>query len=155
MTESIKRDAVTLLAIDLGLRCGIAGFSSDGKLITYFSKHFSSRNVLKKAAYSMCNDYPALRILAVEGGGDLATPWEKEASRRQLTYIQTSAEQWRNDLLLQREQRSGKQAKQVAIKRARELIEASGLGGPTSLRHDAAEAIVMGHWVVQRLRKPS
>ena len=147
--ETKNNHLVTLLAVDLGLRCGLAGYSMDGRLIAYCSKHFSNRGVLKKAAFSICNDYPSLKYLAVEGGGDLLTPWEKEAKRRSLELIITSAEEWRKDLLLKREQRSGAQAKQVAKKRAIEIIQQAGLSNPTSLRHDAAEAIAMGFWAFQ------
>ena len=142
---------VVLLAVDLGLRSGLAGFDTVGVLVMYRSRHFSSRKTLKQAAYSICNDFPNLTTLVIEGGGELAAPWEKEASRRNLTFLQVSADEWREDVLLQREQRSGKQAKQVAMKRALDIIHDSGMSGPTSLKHDTAEAILMGYWVTGKL----
>jgi hypothetical protein len=42
--------------------------------------------------------------------------------------------------------RSGEDAKAAAEKLARDLIERSGAKRPTSLRHDAAEAILVGVW---------
>ena len=59
-----------------------------------------------------------------------------------------SAEEWRSKLLSPREQSSGPKAKQRADEMARKIIEWSGAPRPTSLRHDAAEAIVIGFWGV-------
>ena len=59
-----------------------------------------------------------------------------------------SAETWRELFLLPRDQQSGAQAKLVAARLARRVIEWSGAPRPTSLRHDAAEAILVGLWGV-------
>ena len=40
--------------------------------------------------------------------------------------------------------------KQAADGLAREIIEEHGAKRPTSLRHDAAEAILVGYWAVER-----
>jgi hypothetical protein len=47
--------------------------------------------------------------------------------------------------------RSGTQAKDVADRLARRVIEWSAAARPTSLRHDAAEAILAGLWGVKEL----
>jgi len=62
-----------------------------------------------------------------------------------------SAEEWRSLFLLPREQRSGEQAKRVADTIARRVVEWSDAPRPTSLRHDAAEAILIGLWGVMRV----
>ncbi len=59
-----------------------------------------------------------------------------------------AAERWRQELLYAREQRNGAQAKQRAAELARRIIEWSAAPRPTSLRHDAAEAIAIGFWGV-------
>ena len=59
-----------------------------------------------------------------------------------------SAEEWRSLFLLPRDQRSGDQAKRVADGIARRVVEWSDAPRPTSLRHDAAEAILIGLWGV-------
>jgi hypothetical protein len=59
-----------------------------------------------------------------------------------------AAERWRGELLYAREQRSGAQAKQHAAELARRIVEWSAAPRPTSLRHDAAEAIAIGFWGV-------
>jgi hypothetical protein len=55
---------------------------------------------------------------------------------------------WRSVFLLPREQRSAADAKRVAARLARVVIAWSGAPRPTSLRHDAAEAILVGLWGV-------
>jgi hypothetical protein len=82
----------------------------------------------------------------LEGGGPIADAWEAEAAKRDLQVIRVSAEEWRAVFLLPREQRSGTQAKEAAGRLARDVIEWSSARRPTSLRHDAAEAILIGMW---------
>ena len=112
----------------------------------YRSQNFGSRQRLKKAAFSLLRGIDGLTHLVIERGGTLAEVWLKEGTKRGLQVRQISAEQWRGDLLLPRQQRAGKQAKQVADELAREIIEKSGVAKPTSLRHDAAEALLVGWW---------
>ena len=134
----------TLLAIDLGLRTGLALFGQDGKLLWYRSSNFGSRPRLRKAAYSVLNEAEGVSVVAIEGGGDLAVPWFNEIDRRGLRPLQNNAEKWRTSLLLSRHQRHGAEAKKHADTLARKIIEWSGVKRPTSLRHDAAEAICIG-----------
>ena len=138
----------TLLAIDLGLRTGLALFGQDGKLLWYRSSNFGSRPRLRKAAYSVLNEAEGVSVVAIEGGGDLAVPWFNEIDRRGLRSLQINAEKWRTSLLLARHQRHGVEAKKHADTLARMIIEWSGAKRPTSLRHDAAEAICIGFWAV-------
>jgi hypothetical protein len=149
------RGAVRLLAIDLGLRCGWATFATGGRLLAYGSRHFGSRATLRKAIPHLLDDYPALALLVIEGGGALLVPWEKEASRRGLAVRQVMGEEWRKSVLLPYQRRSGKDAKAAAGVVARELIEKSGAKRPTSLRHDAAEAILVGAWAARAAVSPS
>ena len=144
-----------VLAVDLGLRCGWAAFAEDGRLLSYGSRHYGSRATLKKAIPQILDGYPALSLLVVEGGGDLFVPWEKEAARRSIAVKQVWGEEWRRTILLPWQRRTGKDAKAAADGVAREVIERSGAKRPTSLRHDAAEAILVGAWVVTSLRSPT
>ncbi len=137
---------VRLLAIDLGLRFGWAAFAADGRLVAYGSRHFGTRATLRKAVPQILGEYPELTLLVVEGGGDLFGPWEKEAARRGIPLKQVMGEDWRKTLLLPYQRRSGKDAKAAADGLAREVIDRSGAKRPTSLRHDAAEAILVGAW---------
>jgi hypothetical protein len=143
-----------LLAVDLGLRCGWAAFAKDGRLLAYGSRHFGSRATLRKAVPQILDLYPSLSLLVIEGGGDLFVPWEKEAARRSIPVKQVSGEEWRKTILLPWQRRTGKDAKAAADGVAREVIERSGAKRPTSLRHDAAEAILVGAWAATSLRSP-
>lgn len=150
-----QRSDVRLLAIDLGLRCGWAAFGAAGKLLAYGSRHFGSRATLRKAIPQILDQYPALAMIVVEGGGELFVPWEKEAARRGLALKQVSGEDWRKSVLLPYQRKSGKDAKAAADGVAREIIERSGAKRPTSLRHDAAEAILVGAWASRAGVNPS
>ena len=142
-------DNSRLLAVDCGLKTGLALFTLNGQLLWYRSHNFGSRARLKKAAWSILKEIEGLSHLVIEGGGELSDIWLKEGKRRDLKVTQVQAELWRKDLLLPRQQRTGKQAKQVADEMAREVIDKSGAAKPTSLRHDAAEAILVGCWAIQ------
>ena len=89
--------------------------------------------------------------LVVEGGGELASAWDTEARLRQIEARWVAAETWRNALLYPREHRSGEVAKRSADELARRVVEWSAAPRPTSLRHDAAEAIMVGLWGVIEL----
>lgn len=138
----------TLLAVDLGLRAGFALYGDDGRLRWYRSQNFGAQSRMRQAAYGILHDLPDLHWLVVEGGGSLADLWRKAAEVRSIGVIQTSAEVWRQQLLYPRQQRSGADAKQHADQLARRIIDWSGAPRPTSLRHDAAEAILIGLWGV-------
>ena len=137
-----------LLAIDLGLRSGLALFGDDGRLRWYRSTNFGNRTRLRRAAFSLLRAIPELRWLVVEGDRTLAAIWERAAQPLGARLQLVPAETWRGRLLLPREQRDGRAAKDNAGTLARRVIQWSGAAAPTSLRHDAAEAIAIGLWGV-------
>jgi hypothetical protein len=143
-------DDARLLAVDLGLRCGWATFDAEGRLLAYGSRHFGNRTALRKAIPRILGEHPGLEALVIEGGGDLFIPWEKEAARRGIPVTQVMGEEWRRQTLLPRQRTSGRDAKDAADGLARDVIERSGAKRPTSLRHDAAEAILVGTWFTSR-----
>lgn len=138
----------TLLAVDAGLRAGLALYGADGRLRWYRSRNYGSMTRLKRAAYSMVGETAGLRHVAVEGGGPAAAVWVREAERRDHSVVQIHAATWREALMLSRNRRSGADAKDRADTLARRVIEWAGADRPTSLRHDAAEAILVGLWAV-------
>ncbi|HEX6751131.1 MAG TPA: hypothetical protein VF092_27825 [Longimicrobium sp.] len=138
----------TLLAVDLGVRTGLALYGGDGRLLRYRSQNFGSAARLRRAVPALLDGERDLAWLVIEGGGPLADAWEREAARRRLGVRRIGAEEWRRALLYPREQRTGAQAKTTADGLARRIIEWSGAPRPTSLRHDAAEAILVGFWGV-------
>jgi len=136
----------TLLAVDAGLRCGLAAFGDDGKILWYRSRNYGTHSRLKRRVYSLLAELSVLRFLVLEGGGGAARPWSTEADRRGITVLQISAETWRSALLHHRNRRTGAIAKETAIELARSAIEWSEIQKPVNLRHDAAEAILVGLW---------
>ena len=138
----------TLLAVDLGIRSGLALYGRDGRLRWYRSKNFGNTAQLRRGARTILAEQPELSWLILEGGGDIAEIWQREADHRQLPVHQISAEAWRQSMFYPRQQRTGIKAKQSADELARRIIEWSGIARPTSLRHDTAEAIVVGLWGV-------
>lgn len=138
----------TLLAVDAGLRAGFALYGGDGRLRWYRSRNYGSMGRLKRAAYGLVGEVDGLAQIVVEGGGGAAEPWAREGARRDVPVLQVHATEWRERLMLSRNRRSGADAKERADALARRVIDWSGAPRPTSLRHDAAEAILVGLWAV-------
>ncbi|MCK5805017.1 MAG: hypothetical protein KAI66_19440 [Lentisphaeria bacterium] len=105
-----------VLAVDAGLRMGLAYFGVDGRLTWYRSQHAANRSVLRRVAHTVLGELPEGVVFAIEGGGPPAEVWLAEARRRRIRTMQLPAEQWRADLLLPREQRTGAGAKKVAVR---------------------------------------
>ena len=146
----------TLLAIDLGVRAGFALYGQDGRLRWYRSRNFGSRARLKQAAFEILRDLDGLACIVLEGDRTLGAIWERAAKRVNVNVRYVPAEVWRERLLYSREQRSGSDAKRHAGRLARAVIDWSGAPKATSLRHDAAEAILIGLWgVLERGWLPS
>ncbi len=138
----------TLLAVDAGIRAGFALYGHDGRLRWYRSRNYGTMSRLKRAAYGLISEIEGLDRIVVEGGGPAAEPWLKEGARRGIPAHEVQAGHWRKTLMLARNRRTGADAKEQADILARRVIEWSGADRPTSLRHDAAEAILVGLWGV-------
>jgi len=137
-----------LLAVDIGVRTGLAFFSAGGRLVWYRSQNFGHAGRLRRAVPGILGSLSSDSWLVLEGGGHLAEIWKREGERRNMTVRQVQADTWRETLLTARNRASGSIAKRSALHLAREVIERSGAKRPTSLRHDAAEAILVGFWGV-------
>lgn len=138
----------SLLAVDVGIRTGLAVYRDDGRLIWYRSQNFGAASRLKRAIPALLHEAFDPTYVVLEGGGPLTEHWSALSERHGARVQRVSAEEWRSVLLLPRDQRSGEQAKRVADAAARRVIEWSNAPRPTSLRHDAAEAILIGLWGV-------
>ena len=139
---------MSLLAVDLGVRTGLAHYGADGRVRWYRSQNFGTAGRLRRGAGPLLDALPGLTRLVIEGGGALARIWEREADRRAVLVRRVTAERWRDLLLLPREQRGEAEAERRADVLERRVIEWSGAARPTSLRHDAAEAVLVGLWGV-------
>jgi hypothetical protein len=140
-----------LLAVDLGLRTGLARFGPDGRLAWYRSQHFGTRDALRRGVHGLLAADPDLSHLVLEGGGPIADIWIKAAERRGLVTLAIAAECWRARLLDPKGLADRDRAKRDADALARRVIAWSGAARPTSLRHDAAEAVLVGLWGVLEL----
>lgn len=136
----------TLLGVDLGLRTGLALYDEAGRLVWYRSRHFGTVAQLRSGVYAILTELPALRWLVLEGGNAYGDIWRHEAARRGAAVLQIDAQVWRTQLLYVREQQSGTAAKKHAGELARRVIAWSAAARPTALRHDTAEAILIGLW---------
>jgi len=139
-----------LLAVDVGVRTGLALYGADGRLRWYRSQNLGSIVRLRRAAPKFITENGATVVIA-EGGGPVADVWESACERLGVEHLRVSAERWRAEVLLARDQRTGEDAKRTADIVARRVIEWSGAPRPTSLRHDAAEAILVGLWGVVQM----
>jgi hypothetical protein len=135
-----------LVAVDLGYRTGLAVYAADGRLRSYRSQNYGTRERLKRGAASALDGVPDLRWLVVEGDAALGRVWGRTAERRGARWTTVAPEQWRASLLHPHERRTGVAAKRHADRLARLVIDASDAPKPTSLRHDTAEAILAGLW---------
>ena len=127
------------------MRTGLALYGRDGRLRWYRSQHFGTAASLRRGVPALLD---GVSHLVVEGGGSLASAWSDAAVELDVEVRWVTAETWRQRFLYPREQRSGEHAKRTAAELARKVIEWSGARRPTSLRHDAAEAILIGLWGV-------
>ena len=141
----------SLLAVDVGVRTGLAVYRDDGRLIWYRSRNFGAAARLKRAIPALLHEAFDPTYVVLEGGGPLAEHWNTAAERHGSRVRRVTAEEWRAAFMLARDQRSGEQAKRMADEIARRVVEWSNAPRPTSLRHDAAEAILIGLWGVIRI----
>ena len=153
LNPSVYRTALcqpeSLLAVDMGLRTGLALYGQDGRLIWYRSTNFGSVPRLRRAIPNLLAGLPNPTHLVLEGGGKMARIWEREAGLRYIDYWCISAETWRERLLLPRQQRNRFMAKHFATGVARSIIDWSGAPKPmVPLENDTAEAILIGLWGV-------
>ncbi|MDX9721984.1 MAG: hypothetical protein RBU37_14650 [Myxococcota bacterium] len=136
-----------LVAVDLGLRVGVAAFEQPGELLWAMTQHLSKRKQMERLAWAVFRRCGAVRHVVVEGDPRLGVIWERLAQREGASYLCVSAELWRPAMLLERERRSGSQAKRVAERMANALSR-----GPDKLSHDAAEAVLLGLWACAQVQ---
>ncbi len=141
----------TLLAVDLGLRSGLATYHRSGNLIDYRSTNFGSRRRLKQAVYGLIKDAGPPAHLIVEGDRNLGAIWRKAGDKLGAQFHEVSPKTWRQAVLEPHQRRDAATAKEAADTLARRVIEITGAERPTSLRHDAAEAILIGWWGLHHL----
>ncbi|MBP48202.1 MAG: hypothetical protein CMH53_09725 [Myxococcales bacterium] len=140
-----------LLAVDLGLKTGLAYFTRQGRLVYARTRKFSSRARLKNAIPRLLADAQGVSWLVLEGDSRLAQAWIACAKKSGINHLQVTPEQWRSYALLPRERRSGVDAKDAAKRLALEVMRRHGTPRHSPLQDDAAEAVLIGQWALARL----
>lgn len=140
-----------LLAVDVGLYTGLALFNRNAQLLWYRSHHPAGAPQLKRLVAKQLRTPPRPTHIYYEGGGPLAAIWEKEAVALSLMPVQVQAQQWRQRLFHARQHSSSAVAKREALLMAHKTIHTLGGKKPTSLRHDTAEAILIGVYALLEL----
>ena len=125
----------SLLAVDVGVRTGLAVYRDDGRLIWYRSRNFGAAARLKRAIPALLHEAFDPEYVVLEGGGPLADHWEAASEKNGSHVRRVSAEEWRALFLLARDQRTGEQAKRVADGLARRVVEWSDTARPTARNH--------------------
>lgn len=139
------------LAVDAGLHCGYAMFDLiTMELLWYRSHNYGMQTRLRRGVSTLIAQEIPIAAVVIEGGGAIAEPWLKTAHFHHIPVFQIHAAQWRVDLLHAREQRSGSQAKKAAQQYAQTRMTNAKTGYHyNQVRHDAAEAILIGEWALQ------
>lgn len=140
-----------LLAIDLGLKCGMALYDAQGRLVSYRSLAYGSVAQLKRAAARILAELSDLAWIVTEGDVTLAAIWERAAMKQGVRVQRVSAEAWRQALLVPHQRTCVNAAKKHARIIARTVIDRSLSQPQATLAPDAAEAICVGLWAVGRL----
>jgi hypothetical protein len=151
----------SLLAIDLGLRCGLAWYVRDSqtevRLVRHRCTEFHTRTRLRAAVMGVLGEVPGLVGVVAEGDRGLWAIWEKGAAARGIGIACVSPERWRRGLWGASAPTSGKDAKAWALRvaegdgrRGEEgLVGRFGARGATRMRTDAAEAVCLGFWAAR------
>jgi len=140
-----------LMAVDAGVRTGLALLDREGRLLWCRSHNLGTTTRLKKAAARVLFELPHLQFLVVEGGGQTAGIWEHAAAKRNLPCRIIQAEHWREHFLLPRQRASGQKAKAAACALVSTILRREGWSSPTVPGHDAAEAALIGLWAAVQL----
>lgn len=134
---------MTLLAVDLGLRTGLAVYGGDGRPRHVTSRHLGSRRQLRGMVRAVLAEHEP-QVVLVEGDRELARGWHAGADRTGARSLGVTPETWRPRLLHPSERRDGARAKAAARRLAPLVLEWGGLRVSTALRTDAAEAVLIG-----------
>ena len=155
-----------LMAVDLGLKSGVSLFNSQGKLVRYEQFHFDRDTIqvyIAKLIREWEQDAATLipteegtsfkvSHIAIEGGDtSLLRVWERAAPDYSL--LRVRPEEWRAELLTEKENHDGASAKAASRLIARQVVEDYGIMEQHSgkFQTDVAESVLLGLYVARRL----
>lgn len=144
-----------LIAVDVGLTCGLAWFDAFGSLLAVRAARFPSRGTLRRGAL------PVLRALRASAGVDVdpseivvegdprhARAWLRAGEQLGAWGRRIDAPVWRQALLRPADCHDGSAAKAAALRLATPLVEAAGVHRSGALTDDVAEAVCIGLWAL-------
>jgi hypothetical protein len=164
-----------LLAVDLGLKSGVSLYNDEGKLLRYEQFHFDKRTLVETAigileswedgASSLLatneedgHSRPLLTNkithLVIEGGENyMLRAWAEAAGSRRLCLLKVSPEEWRAELLIDKERTSGANAKAASRLIARQVVMDFGVmpQHEGKFRTDVAESVCLGMYVARKI----
>ncbi len=126
-------------------------FNSNADLLWYKSQNFGNKARLRKAIPWILKQEDEIDYIVIEGGGPLRKLWDTQLEKRNINIMHIMAEDWRRELLFNREQRKGKKAKKFAIQFAENFLMKIGSKKTSELNVNAAEAILIGIWAMKKL----
>lgn len=85
----------SLVAVNLGLRSGLALFLPVDRLAGYRSRDFGARAALHRDAHGLLDVTPDVTPFVLEGAGPIAAIGGREPEHRKLASRRTSAKDWR------------------------------------------------------------
>ena len=107
---------------------------------------------MRRALTKVVREIDDLKHIILEGDRNLGAHWERAASYVGAEYQYVAPETWRPAVMPARARRSGPDAKKSADEVARRVISSAPRAkNPTSLRHDAAEAVLIARWAAEHL----
>lgn len=134
------------MAVDLGLRTGLAVWQRDGTLRTWRQLRYPSRRALRSGLPAVCRVLPPITLLVTEGDASLGGLWRLALGLAEADHWQVQAHDWRSGLFDEPAIRTTRRAKRSAWELAKTLASRHGARGAPHLRHDVAEAICLGFW---------
>lgn len=136
------------LSVDLGIKTGLACWTSNGRLLWYRSQNYGSVKRLKGAIGSILGQFDEPGVLVLEGGGRISELWITMAVRTGWTIETLHAEEWRRNLINQSEWQFCTDLKKLSISYATLACQWGSQPVAGILNHNTAEAILAGLWIL-------
>lgn len=141
----------SLLAVDLGLRSGIAAYDCEGRLTAFGVQAYRSREAMRRGAGKTVAEHGQLEWLVSYGCPTQAAVWERSAMRQGVRVQRVDGETWRQALAVNDAPRNSAENNRHVVRLARRIIDWAQMPQPVVLPTDAAEAICVGLWAVHQL----
>lgn len=126
-------------------------FAADGRLVSVTSRNLGRRGRVGAWATALRRELGRVDALVLEGDRSLVPAWRRTFEPRGTEVVLVEAERWRQALLHPRERRDARAAKSAARELAAVAVAQLSDLPASQLRHDAAEAVLIGLWGLKEL----